>query len=143
MKLALDADGRRRARRLLAEALAHGRGRTGSTGRQMLEVIAASAVGAPLRAATRRGRWWRPTTRRTFVREPDGQGPAASCSGVRESRPALPVPVAGAGAASRVQGCIGAGMGELDFMAFCVPRLQREAGQIEALPSCAAEIDVS
>jgi 3-hydroxyisobutyrate dehydrogenase-like beta-hydroxyacid dehydrogenase len=45
----------------------------------------------------------------------------------------VPVPVT-ATVQQLTQGCIGSGMGELDFAAL-LPRLQREAGRIESLPS--------
>ena len=104
----------------------------------MLEVISASAVGAPL-VRYKAGPLVAADYSPTFSARLMGKDLrlAVECA----NRAGAPVPVT-AMVQQLVQGCIGSGMGDLDF-AVLVPRLQREAGQIDALPSCAAEIDVS
>jgi 3-hydroxyisobutyrate dehydrogenase-like beta-hydroxyacid dehydrogenase len=113
---------------LLAEALvmgeAHGLDRAA-----MLDTISASAVGAPLvrykAAALVAGDYT--STFSVNLMDKDLRLAIACANGA-----GVPVPVT-ATVRQLVQACIGSGMGELDFAAL-VPRLQREAGAIGALP---------
>jgi 3-hydroxyisobutyrate dehydrogenase-like beta-hydroxyacid dehydrogenase len=114
---------------LLAEALVLGEGK-GLARDQMLEVIAASAVGSPL-VKYKSGPLVAEDYSSTFsakLMDKDLRLVVECANGA-----GVPVPVT-AIVQQLIQGCIGSGMGELDFSVL-VPRLQREAGQIASLPS--------
>jgi 3-hydroxyisobutyrate dehydrogenase-like beta-hydroxyacid dehydrogenase len=114
---------------LLAEALVVGES-NGLERAQILDVISGSALGAPLvkykSAALIANDYTSTFSTRLMLKDLDLVLACARGTGV-------PLPV-GAAVRQLVEGCIGLGMGELDF-ASLVPRLQREAGQIDALPS--------
>jgi 3-hydroxyisobutyrate dehydrogenase-like beta-hydroxyacid dehydrogenase len=114
---------------LLAEALVLGQG-NGLARDQMLEVIAGSAVGSPL-VKYKSGPLVAEDYSSTFsakLMHKDLRLVVECANGA-----GVPVPVT-AIVQQLIQGCIGSGIGELDFSVL-VPRLQREAGQIASLPS--------
>ena len=114
---------------MLAEALTLGEA-NGLDRAQMLEVIGASAVGSPF-VGYKSGPLIADDYRSTFsshLMYKDLRLVIASANAA-----GVPVPVT-ALVQQLVQGCIGAGMGELDFMAL-LPRLQREAGLRGDLPT--------
>jgi 3-hydroxyisobutyrate dehydrogenase-like beta-hydroxyacid dehydrogenase len=114
---------------LLAEALILGEA-NGLARARMLEVIAASAVGSPLvkykTDALVAEDYSSTFTARLMHKDLRVAVECANASGV-------PVPVT-ALVQQLLQGCLGSGMAELDF-AVLVPRLAREAGLTDALPS--------
>jgi 3-hydroxyisobutyrate dehydrogenase-like beta-hydroxyacid dehydrogenase len=114
---------------LVAEALVLGRG-SGLDRAQMLEVMAASAVGSPLvkyKSGPLAEDDYSPTFSARLMHK--DLRLAVECA----NGAGVPVPVT-ATVQQLIQGCIGSGMGDLDF-AVLVPRLEREAGQIAALPA--------
>jgi 3-hydroxyisobutyrate dehydrogenase-like beta-hydroxyacid dehydrogenase len=113
---------------MMAETLALGEA-NGLERAQILEVLKASAVGSPF-VAYKAGPLIEDDYTSTFsshlmYKDLQLVIDTANAAGV-------PVPVA-ALVGQLVQGCIGAGMGEIDFMAL-FPRLQREAGLRDDLP---------
>jgi 3-hydroxyisobutyrate dehydrogenase-like beta-hydroxyacid dehydrogenase len=114
---------------LLAEALVLGEA-NGLVRADMLEVIGASAVGAPLvnyKASALAAEDYTSTfSARLMHKDLRLVVECANGAGV-------PVPVT-ALVGQLLQACMGAGMGELDF-AVLVPRLAREAGRLDALPT--------
>jgi 3-hydroxyisobutyrate dehydrogenase-like beta-hydroxyacid dehydrogenase len=113
---------------LLAEALVMGEA-NGLDREQMLDVIAASAVGSPL-VKYKAGPLVAEDYSSTFsakLMHKDLRLVVECANGA-----GVPVPVT-ATVQQLIQACIGSGMGDLDFSVL-VPRLQREAGLVAALP---------
>ena len=114
---------------LLAEALVLGQA-NGLDREQMLEVIGASAVGSPLvkyKSAALAAEDYTSTFSARLMHK--DLRLVVECANAAD----VPVPVT-ALVQQLLQGCIGSGVGELDF-AVLIPRLAREAGLADALPT--------